>query len=649
MASETIINSVCEFLEKFPPFDILPSEELTKLAHETTLQYFEKDEVIIEQGQKPFLHFFVIKKGSVRVEKIQQENKILMERSDEGDLFGLRAYLAKDTYLATVTASEGTLVYQIPTAPFRELMGKYPEVTLFFASDFASDISQHSSSMSKGKESNEMSSTLRQPLTLAQSDALEINDETHEVISVSPDDKIWKAAEIMTQHNIGSLPIVDKDGKPVGIITDSDFRRKVVSSEETMKHSSVSRIMSSPVMTVDKHKSIAEMTLIMISHQISHFCVTEDGTPDSKLIGMVSQRDLVLAQGNDPSNLAKAILRTQNLDKLKVIRDKAEMLISNYLHRDVSVPYISNIITYINDLLIQKAVEITQKKLKKQGEEIPKQAFCWMSLGSEGRKEQLLRTDQDSALIFEDPPAEDLEKVKAYFLKLGEGITEVMVHCGFVRCPADMMGSNPKWCQPVSGWKSYFSEWILEPTNQNLLNTNIFFDFRPVYGEYNLAEELKSHVFAEIEKSPKFINFLAKSALENPPPLSFFRNFVVEKSGEHKDRFDIKSRAMMPLTDAARVLTYDMKINSFESTSERFKAIGSMDENLKDVADSCAISYELLMKYRARNGLRNKDSGRYTDPTALNKLERQMLRNIFGTIQKLQKILEVRYQLAFLR
>lgn len=158
----------------------------------------------------------------------------------------------------------------------------------------------------------------------------------------------------------------------------------------------------------------------------------------------------------------------------------------------------------------------------------------------------------------------------------------------------------------------------------------------------------KTYILETIDKHDKFLNYLAKSALENPPPLSFFRSFVVEKDGDHKDRFDIKARAMMPLVDASRVLAYHLKINSFDSTSERFRKIAQADKSIADLMEFCAGAYELLLQYRTKNGLKNQDSGRYIDRKSFNKIERRDLRQVFTTIHKLQQMLEVRYQLAYL-
>jgi CBS domain-containing protein len=271
-----------------------------------------------------------------------------------------------------------------------------------------------------------------------------------------------------------------------------------------------------------------------------------------------------------------------------------------------------------------------------------------MALGSEGREEQLLRTDQDNAIMYANP-GDDEGVAERFFLDLGERVVDVLVEAGFERCPGEVMASNPKWNQSVDDWKRCFTEWIREPENVAVMHSNIFFDFRPVYGEQGLAAELKNHIFEHVDANRLFLGFMARNAVLNPPPLSFFRNVVVERSGEHRDTFDIKARAMTPLADAARILVYDYKINIYGSTAERWQAIADTNENLARLAGEAAMAYEILMRIRAIEGLTRGTSGRYVHIKELNKLERQTLRNTFSVVKDVQLMLTSRYRTDFLR
>lgn len=650
MPSETIVQSVLDFLKQYPPFDQLQQAELNELASQVNLNYFETNEILFREGDQPLPTVFVVKKGNIKLSRNQDGEDALIDECDEGSVFGIRPLMANDCYLSTAIVAEKTLLYAIPIAAFAKVMENNPKVAMYFAAGFASGgITDNLKDMTKVKRLLALKEKeFPQSVALDDTDTLKINP-TKQIVSCSPTHTVWEAAKIMTIFNVGSILVVNEKNHPLGIITDSDFRRKVVAKQEPVKTQAVTEIMSTPVKTIKPNLSVSEIMLLMVNNKVTHFCVTEDGTSQSAALGIISQRDLLIAQGNNPAVLAKQISVTNNIDRLAVIRGKAEKLVWSYLQNEVAVPFISNIITEINDSLIKRAATLAIQKLQKEGWEAPNLKYAFLSLGSEGRKEQLLRTDQDNAIIYENPPKGEEKKTKEYFLQLGKEITKIMIKCGFEKCPGDMMASNPKWNQSVAGWEKYFRKWISEPDHNSLMHVSIFFDFRPVTGSEILAQNLKSFIFKEIDKTNLFLPYLAKKALTNPPPLSFFRSFIVEKGGDHKNEFDIKARAMVPLIDAARVLAYEHRLPAFGSTFERFEQVAQQNPGLASLCEAAAMGYEILMRHRAIQGLKNGDSGHYINPGNFNKLERQTIRNIFKTIEKIQEALETRFRTGFLR
>ncbi|MCB0486711.1 MAG: nucleotidyltransferase, partial [Flavobacteriaceae bacterium] len=303
---------------------------------------------------------------------------------------------------------------------------------------------------------------------------------------------------------------------------------------------------------------------------------------------------------------------------------------------------VSKIISAINDTLTQKAIELSMMEMKDQ----PPAAFGWLSLGSQGRKEQLLLTDQDNALIFEDVQKDKYNEVKEYFLELAKKITEKLNAIGYEYCPADMMGSNPKWCLSLSEWKKQFNNWITKPDEDKILLSTIFFDFNLVYGSKELSDELAESIFRSIGSYEIFLNFLGLNALKNPPPLSFFRQFLVEHSGEHKDQFDIKARALMPLVDAARLLILSHSIKDFNNTILRYEKLMQLEPQNKDLFESCISAFKVLLRFRTEQGLKNNDSGRFIDLQSLNKSDRLKLKGAFKPIKDIQELIQVRFNLS---
>jgi len=158
-----------------------------------------------------------------------------------------------------------------------------------------------------------------------------------------------------------------------------------------------------------------------------------------------------------------------------------------------------------------------------------------------------------------------------------------------------------------------------------------------------LAEELKKYIYQL--KNPLFLGLLAKSAVSNPPPLNFFRNLIVEKSGEHKDEFDLKARCTMPLIDAARVLCLEHEALDVHSTIERYQKLMELEPENKQVYQSAIESFSVYLRFRTMQGLKHGDTGRYIKLEELTKLEKQLLKNTFSAIEEVQKILKAQFKL----
>ncbi|MBQ0785857.1 MAG: nucleotidyltransferase, partial [Oceanihabitans sp.] len=208
------------------------------------------------------------------------------------------------------------------------------------------------------------------------------------------------------------------------------------------------------------------------------------------------------------------------------------------------------------------------------------------------------------------------------------------------------MASNPKWCLSVTEWKAQFKNWITHPDPDKIMLCNIFFDYDLVYGNLDLVAEMSTSIFEAIDSYEIFLNFMGQNALKNPAPLSFFRNFLVEDSGEHKDQFDIKARAIMPLVDAARLLVLSHNTKDVNSTIARFKKLAEIEPQTKDLYESCISAFRILLRFRTQQGLKNNDSGRFIDLNSLSKADRLKLKGCFKPIKEIQDLLKVRFKLS---
>lgn len=634
--NNAIPGRIFDFLFKFPPFHFLAEAELKALAERVVVQYQRPATFIFNAGEESTGFFYVVRQGAVHLLQMEGENEMLVDTCDEGDVLGIRPFLANQPYLLTARAEEESLLYAIPGDWLTDAMANNPRLAIYLARTIAVDTQRRYGQLAGN------------PLMLAQGPIAPGHPFLSEVLPIHPKrppvccasgNTIQQAAQTMTRERVSSIVVVNPQGLPIGILTDKDFRQQVATGRVSVDHP-VDRIMSAPVITIGAEVTQADVQMQMIKHRIHHLVVTDDGTPNTPVAGVLTEHDLLVAQGDHPAVLLRRIRRAHSDSELREIREQAEKLLRKYLYQEVSIAFISSLMTEINDALIQRMLERETERTR------PPVSFCWLTLGSEGRGEQLLRTDQDNALVFADPEPGQCDSVQSFFIDLAQRVNRGLAACGFEYCPADMMARNPQRCLSLTEWKQQFSRWLDEPDPKAVLHSTIFFDFRPVYGNYDLADALTEHIFHDLDQKSVFLHFLAKQALKNPPPLTFFRSFVVERSGEHKNEFDIKGRAMMPLADAARVLILGSRVGQVNNTFRRFERLAALEPQNADVYLAAAEAYEMFMRYRALKGLENNDSGRYFSIADLTKLEKVNLRHAFHPIRQLQQVLMTRYQLA---
>jgi CBS domain-containing protein len=642
------LTETAHFLSLFPPFDRMELAECEELAQNAQLLTFHEGDTIFRMGDAPLPYFFMVKSGLVQLIQQDGETTYLNSECDEGDTFGLRAWLANDGYLSTAFAIEHTEVYALSWDVFNKITQKNPKVALFLASTFASTVSAIRNEIPNELQKVRNFLTQRkgyadQTLEL---DAWKI-DPIKQVIDCTQHHTIREAAKIMSIFGVGSILVVDDQKLPVGIITDSDFRKKVVAVETDMRNELVTTIMSSPVKTIKPNLSVSEVILLMLSQRISHFCITQDGSDKSPAVGLVSQRDILIAQGNNPILITKQLINSTQSNRLHTLREQAELLIAAYLQRDFAIPFIANIVTEINNVLMQKAIEIAQSNLEKVGKTMPSVRYCWAVLGAEGRREQLLRTDLDTILILEEKPEAYTPDTKRYFQHFAFEVKRILKECGFEESDLGISADNPAWCKTVKEWEA-FLQYNIDNLDESILTELVFLlDFRPTAGSFVLAHEVELFLveYVKADKERKFLKHMAQIALKNPPPMSFFRSFIVESSGAHKNKFDIKARALRPLADLARVLALEYQLHDYNSTFDRFYQVGGLAPHLTEICEAGAIAYEILLKKRALYGLRHKTSGRYISPDALDKNDKQELRGVFKIIEKVQEALQKHYGL----
>ncbi|MBQ4805484.1 CBS domain-containing protein [Aquimarina sp. MMG015] len=635
----TIAERIQDFLKQFPPFNMLRKEELLMISGQIRVLYLEKGEYVFNQGEKCHDEFYIVREGAIGLYRNIGNEKDLVDICDTGDLFGLRIMIIKKNYRMASLANEESIVYAIPSSVFKPFIDQNKDVNTFLLETFATHARNYYTETEKGKRiDNTISIDTANDLSTLRTISYRKKPLTCNSSTIVKD-----IALEMNKRKVDAVVVADENKYPIGIVTDSDLRAKVATGLFPAT-AMVTEIMNTPVKTYAKKLTVAEAQIALIKNNISHLCITKDGTRSSKLVGVFSNHDLLVSFGNNPSVLIKEIKRAKKIQRLRYIRKQLERLLKTYLEQDIPTLHILNLISEVNDALVIRAIELSLKEMPEK----PPVKFSFLVLGSQGRREQLLLTDQDNAIVFEDVSEGIYESTQRYFLELARIITKSLHTIGFEYCPAEMMASNPRWCMSAMEWEMQFRNWMTTPTEESTLLSSIFFDFQLVYGDPYMVNQLSDVVFDGVNKSKRFLGLLGVSALQKPSPLGFFKQFLVEQNGEHKDTFDIKTRAMMVLIDGARILSLYHNLKGVNNTLLRYEKLAILEPNNKELFESCAKAFRVLLKFRTRQGLIHKDSGRFIKLNTLSKSDKLKLKRCFKPIRDIQEVLRVRFQLKTL-
>ncbi|MCX6160763.1 MAG: DUF294 nucleotidyltransferase-like domain-containing protein [Ignavibacteriae bacterium] len=422
-----------------------------------------------------------------------------------------------------------------------------------------------------------------------------IKDFLSPVNTVDSDSTINSAIDVLSKKKTDSLLITKNDGNYIGIVTNSDIQKRVLSLNLSTDNP-VYLIMSSPVVYINEDTSVCEGMNICEEKNLNHLAVRND---TGGVTGILRINDVYSVLKESLSFFIFDVRKAETNDELKQLYKKIQLFIKPLIKSDISVKHITNITSSFSDAVTKRIIELTIKEIGK-----PPAGFSFISMGSEGRREETLLTDQDNAVIYENVPNDKESPVKDYFGRLGERVCNSLDYIGYSFCKGSIMAKNRQWCQPVSVWEKYFADWINTPEPQNLLDATIFFDFRNIYGNEEITDGLRETISKLIKGHPLFLYHLAHNTYNTKPPHISSGNILPDK---HTDTVDLKN-AVNLIVMFARTYALQNNIRS-SNTIDRLNALKSGDIINANTADEIIFTYNFLMKLRFKNqaGLSNEN------------------------------------------
>lgn len=625
------IHGTSEFLRKYPPFNQMDSAQLAYLVEHCQLRFYAAGESIIKPDDGPVQHFYIVKQGQVvgeRPHSARRGSETTFEIAS-GECFPLAALLGERATRTEHLAGEDT---------FCLLLGKDAFVRLFAQSAPFRDFALRGVSSLLDQVNQQVQLRAAENLGAQYSLDTPLRElAPQQPVACAAETPLREAVRRMHEQHVGSIVIVDQGDRPQGIFTLRDLRR-VVADGESLEQP-IHALMTQRPFHLSPGASAFDAALAMTERHIAHVCLVED----SRLVGVVSERDLFSLQRVDLVHLARTIRHAGRIETLVALRGDIRQLVERMLAHGASSTQITQLVTLLNDHTVCRVIELVLEEMGDPG--VP---FSWLCFGSEGRREQTLHTDQDNGILFEAQDAADAERIRQHLLPRARRINLLLADCGFTLCRGNIMAGNPALCLSRQEWTRRFSTFVREATPESLLGSSIYFDLRVVWGPEQGCMQLNQHLLAEVADNSLFQRQLAANALRHRPPLGRFRDFVVARKGAEKDTLDLKEEGLTPFVDGARLLALAHGIGE-SSTLRRFAELVRLQ--VIDAQDGAAYeeAYHLIQQMRLQLHQQQAAQGlafsNRLDPDSLNHLDRRILRESFRQAQRLQASLALRYQL----
>ncbi|EPA0544692.1 MULTISPECIES: DUF294 nucleotidyltransferase-like domain-containing protein [Vibrio] len=615
---------VLNFISQYPPFDDLPEEQLRKIALNTEVAYFRQGTKILNFGDT-IRDLYMVRSGAVEIYRRKGE---LYNRIDAGGLFGQMGLLMNNRVRMPAKAIEDTLVYCIPENIFNELCDEFENFADYMELE---DSARLRSAISSRSESNDFTTAKARKIL------------AREPVTLEATASIQEAAILMAEENVTSLLIIrpteelteEDDEQLLGILTDRDLCIRVL-AQGIDTNIPVSEVMSYDVVSLDYNAYVFEAMLTMLRYNVHHLPILKDKKP----IGIIGMTDIVRYESQNSLLLVSSIFQQTSVEDLKQVSEQVKDCFVRMVNEDANAHMIGRAMSVIGSSFKQRLAELAEQEFGPAP--IP---YCLVAMGSMARDEQLIVTDQDNALILDN--SYDVEIHGEYFEKFAKFVCDGLAACGYAYCTGDIMATNPEWRKTRAEWEECFGNWIDNPTPERLLNSNIFFDLLGVHGRVKWAEQLSSFIVRRAKRNNRFLACMAYNAIRRTPPLGFFKDFVMEKDGRHRNSINLKRRGTAPLADLIRV--HSLAIGSRSQNSfDRLDDINDAGILPKgrglDLRDAMELIYMVRIRHQALDIENGEEPDNNIEPENMSEFERRNLKAAFQILSNAQNFIKFRYQ-----
>ena len=589
-----------EFIRKIHPFSFLSEGDLDIIVSGLEVDLFEKGKTIYKKGQTSE-NAYVIFSGLVGL----SDDEDVIDYLSRGEIFGIISLYGYPLN-STARAIEDTVCYAVAYPQFKTVFDTNERVASYFSTLLNRRFRSFKTIASDKKIIEEASFVLDVERIIYKNPVI-----------CSPELTIAGAASDMDKNSVSSIVVEDTNKKPIGILTHKDLR-KVLISGDRLDH--VAKFMSSPVKTINAQATIFEAYTKMIDAGIDHLVVTKnDG-----VFGVITRKDIQIHL--EPSfsivKLVRKVHKATSIDELKNVFEGLMVSVSKIAMTGPNFFDLTRMLCSVHDAVVNKVIQILI------GEHTPAQ-LLWIHMGSSGRKEEIIATDQDNALIYRgDSPT-----------ALAANINESLARIGIPKCLGNYMASNNMWNQPLPVWKEYFKQWFSDPIPYHLRYLSVFLDMRPVYGETAIYDELLESIKPTVKAEA--VKLMAEDAIDIRPPLGIFGI-----QGLHQG-VDLKTYGIYPIVNGARVLALDSGVWGITNTKERLEALSAnmtiSNEVCHDLIESYGVLQDLRLRHHAKAVLNRSKANNLIIAKELSHIDLLILKESLKIVSEFQKFLTKKY------
>ncbi len=625
-------------LRETEPFSTLPESAFQQLRQTSTTVEYPEDEEIFKQDDVPTGFLYVIKEGLVAITVVSPGGiDMVVDYRREGQMFGGTPIFTGEPYAGGARTVKPTECYLIPENVLHELQKDHPQIGRYFTQVVMSRI--------RNLYSEIVSADSEAPASLME--AFPFKKHLAEIMespaaTCQASTPVREVARQMIERGVSGI-YVTEEGRLSGIITQQDLVEKLIVAEPSGREpGTAGDIMRLRPHAMAPETYMYEVMAYMTRHQLNHLAVVDRG----ELVGSVTAHSLMRYRCQKAHMLLGNIQEETTLTGLAGIHREIVKAARSLLAETRSTPEVIEILSHIHHAVIRRTYEICLEEMQTEGCQPPGIRFCFLIMGSGGRREMLLNPDQDNGFIFEDFEDALQPEVEAFFAPFSDRLTRALDQVGYPLCKGRVMVSNPAWRGRLNEWRERISEWVREPEPTHVRNSSIFFDFIPLVGDAALANELHDIIQVEISNFPAFLYHMMTLDLRYKVPLGLLGRFIVEKEGPQAGKLSLKYGGSVYVVDCVRMFALERGITQI-STLDRINVLVRENVLAEGTAEHLRAAFEALLFLRLRHEITLVEQGdlpsHFIDPSALSKAEQDLLREAFQAVAKFQDATKRRF------